>query len=86
MATFAENIAAVEVLVSDVDGIQATADIDIAAKQSEIDTLAATMMTQEETCGHESWSKVADEYKLECDACGKIVEFSDPTILWPWMG
>jgi len=84
MATYEENKAALATLISDIEVIEAQAESDIAAKQEDIDTLAVTILAQEEACGHTSWTKVDGEWAIECDACGKKVEFVDPALLWPW--
>jgi len=84
MATYAENIASLDTLNSELQGIESQADSDIAAKKAEIAALNETILSQEESCGHTSWSKVTDEWVLECDACGKKVELVDPSVLWPW--
>lgn len=83
MTTFTENKAAIDVLVSEVESIEAQAQIAIDAKQSELAVLAETIAVQEETCGHVNWTKEGTG-GLQCDTCGKVVLLLDPTILWPW--
>jgi len=84
MATYEENLAAIRALEQEIEALRDSADSDIATKNAQIGVIAAEARSQEQTCGHTSWSKVEDEWKLQCDDCGKIVEFSSPVMLWPW--
>ena len=84
MSTYEENIAAIAALEQEIATIQEDAESSVAAKNAQIGVIAAEALSQEQTCGHTSWSKVEDEWKLQCDDCGKIVEVSSPVMLWPW--
>lgn len=84
MATYAENIAAVEALEAEIATIRDNAESSINAKNEQIGVITAEALAQEQACGHESWTKVDGEWAVTCDSCEKRVEFSSPTVLWPW--